>query len=95
MTDESKTLIGRVVLAKAGRDKGDIFSIVGQIDEEYVLIANGTNRSIDKPKKKKIKHLELSPECLNIIRDKILKGQKVFDAEIRKNLEPLKSLEND
>jgi len=45
--------IGRVVLAKAGRDKGKLFMIVGKVDDEYVLIANGTNRSIDKPKKRK------------------------------------------
>ena len=81
--------IGRVVLAKAGRDKGNIFAIVGQLDEDYVLIANGTNRSVDKPKKKKKKHLEPKPEYLEGIRDKILKGNKVFDAEIRKSLETL------
>lgn len=82
--------IGRVVLAKAGRDKGDIFVIVGQIDHEYVLIANGTNRSVEKPKKKKNKHLEAQPHVLTGIGDKILRGQKVFDAEIRKSLEALK-----
>jgi Ribosomal protein L14E/L6E/L27E len=45
--------IGRVVLAKAGRDKGKHFVIVGRMDENYVLIANGKSRSIDKPKKKR------------------------------------------
>ncbi|NLJ41800.1 MAG: RNA-binding protein [Clostridiales bacterium] len=81
--------MGKVVLARAGRDKGSIFTVIDQIDEDYVLIANGTNRSMDKPKKKKLKHLEFKPEVLTIIRDKILKGQKVFDAEIRKSLESL------
>jgi ribosomal protein L14E/L6E/L27E len=86
---EDKERIGRVVFAKAGRDKGNIFIVVGQMDPEYVLIANGTNRSVDKPKKKKLKHLELRPQYLETIRDKILNGQKVFDAEVRKNLETL------
>lgn len=81
--------IGRVVLATAGRDKGNIFVIVGKLDEEYVFISNGTNRSIDKPKKKKVKHLVLQPDFLEVIEEKILKGQKVFDAEIRKSLEML------
>lgn len=89
MMEDDKIKIGRVVLAKAGRDKGDIFTIVGKIDEDYVLIANGTNRSVDKPKKKKIRHLEPKPDCLEVIGEKILKGQKVFDAEIRKSLEIL------
>jgi large subunit ribosomal protein L14e len=81
--------IGQVVLAKAGRDKGKLFVIVGKIDEEYVLIANGTNRSIDKPKKKKIKHLDYRPEMLDDLKMKLENGQKVFDAEIRKSLEML------
>ena len=89
MTEEYNPLIGKVVLARAGRDKGSIFTVIDQIDEDYVLIANGVNRSMDKPKKKKLKHLEFKPEVLTIIRDKILKGQKVFDAEIRKSLESL------
>ncbi|NLY61799.1 MAG: RNA-binding protein [Clostridiales bacterium] len=87
-------LIGRVVLARAGRDKGKIFVVVGQLDHEYVLIANGTNRSVEKPKKKKLKHVELRPEYLDNIREKLLKGQMILDAEIRKSLESLGILEN-
>lgn len=83
--------IGRVVLATAGRDKGKTFVIIGVIDEDYVYIANGTNRTVDNPKKKKIKHLEPVDEYLGAIRDKVLKGQKVFDAEIRKSLEALEN----
>lgn len=81
--------IGRVVLAKAGRDKGRHFVIVGRIDENYVWIANGRTRSIDKPKKKKIKHLEAKPHVVYNVREKILSGKKVFDAELRKSLEAL------
>ena len=38
--------VGRIVLAKAGRDKGNLFVIIDRIDHEYVLIANGRNRTI-------------------------------------------------
>jgi len=86
---DDKDLLGRVVLAKAGRDKGKLFVVVGQLDQEYVLIANGTNRSIDKPKKKKLKHVDIRPNYLDNIREKLLKRQKVLDAEIRKSLENL------
>jgi len=86
---EDRMDIGRVVLAKAGRDKGKFFVIVGRIDDQYVLIANGTNRTIEKPKKKKIKHLDCRPELLEDIKTKLEKGQKVLDAEIRKSLETL------
>ncbi|MGI6371579.1 MAG: RNA-binding protein [Caldicoprobacterales bacterium] len=89
MVEDNKMQVGRIVLAKAGRDKGNLFVIVDRIDHEYVLIANGRNRTIDKPKKKKIKHLEARPDVLSGIREKLLRGQKVFDAEIRKGLDAL------
>ena len=48
--------VGRVVLSRAGRDQGHLFVIVDVIDENYVAIANGCQRKVDNPKKKKIKH---------------------------------------
>jgi len=81
--------IGRVVLAKAGRDKGKHFVIGGRVDDNYALIAHGKSRLIDKPKKKKIKHLEAKPHVVYNVREKILNGQKVFDAELKKSLEAL------
>ena len=48
---------GQFVLSIAGRDKGKIFVVTEIIDENYVMIADGMLRSINKPKKKKLKHL--------------------------------------
>ncbi len=78
--------VGSVVLAKAGRDKGKAFIIVGTLSDEYALIANGTGRSIDKPKKKKLRHLALKPHKAIELKEKIEGGRRVFDAEIRKSL---------
>ena len=39
MVEDNKMQVGRIVLAKAGRDK-EIFVIVDRIDHEYVLIAS-------------------------------------------------------
>ncbi|MGI6130010.1 MAG: RNA-binding protein [bacterium] len=89
MGNNGEFQIGRVVRAKAGRDKGKFFVIVDRIDHEYVLIVNGRTRRIDKPKKKKIKHLEPKPDVIYNLRDKIINGIQIFDAEIRKNLETL------
>lgn len=81
--------LGRIVLAKAGRDKGKAFIIVGKPSNEYVLIANGGSRTIDKPKKKKIMHLDPRPEVTVEIKEKLITGKQVFDAEIRKSLRSL------
>lgn len=48
-----------VATSLAGRDKGRVFVIVGVLDEEHVYIADGKMRKIEKPKKKKLKHLRV------------------------------------
>jgi len=88
MTDISLE-VGRVVLAKAGRDKGKAFVVVGLLNEEYVLLADGRSRTIDKPKKKKIKHLDPKPQKAEEIVKMIESGTKVLDADIRKSLKSL------
>ena len=54
---QNNDLIGKVVLSKAGRDINHLYVVVRQIDNDYVLLANGDTKSVDMPKKKKIKHL--------------------------------------
>ena len=47
---------GSLVKSKAGHDKDDIFVIIGQ-QGEYVWIADGKGRTVEKPKRKKKIHL--------------------------------------
>ncbi|WP_026886662.1 KOW domain-containing RNA-binding protein [Clostridium beijerinckii] len=56
---QNNDLIGKVVLSKAGRDKDHLYVVVRQIDDDYVLLANGDTKLIEMPKKKKIKHLSI------------------------------------
>ena len=77
---------GRVAQSIAGRDKGRLFVIIGTIDEQYVYIADGDLRVLDRPKKKKLRHLRLRPEILQSIAEKLKGGLKVFDAELRSAL---------
>lgn len=49
---------GAVVLATAGREKGEIFLVLSS-DSEYSLLVNGSTRTMDNPKKKNNKHLHL------------------------------------
>jgi len=75
--------LGRICYSKSGRDKGRYFAIVGTVDEQYVLIADGVTRRLAKPKKKKLKHLNLKPMVLEGIGEKLKDGRKVFDAELK------------
>ena len=81
--------VGRVVLSRAGRDQGHVFVIVDVIDENYVAIANGCQRKVDNPKKKKIKHLVAKPELLEEIQEKIFAKKRIFDSEVRNKLDAI------
>ena len=81
--------VGRVVLSRAGRDQGHYFVIVDVIDENYVAIANGCQRKVDNPKKKKIKHLVAKPELLEEISKKISEKKRIFDSEVRNKLDAI------
>lgn len=83
MCELSAELIGRIAVSKAGRDKGRPFIIVGVVDEEYVLLADGCLRKLANPKKKKRKHMRLEPASVESVKGKLIEGKQVFDAEVR------------
>ena len=60
--------IGEFAISKAGHDKDEIY-VINNIDGEYVYLVDGKNKTIEKPKKKKLKHLQpvnfIDSELLN------------------------------
>lgn len=82
-----KSYLGKVVFSKTGRDKGRKFIVVDTIDENYVFVADGDLRKIEKPKKKKIKHLSISNKVIDSLRELILAGEKVSNSVIREFLQ--------
>ncbi len=82
--------LGQVVTSTQGRDAGRDFVVVGLIDEKYVLIADGGLRRMDRPKKKKVKHLIPKQELFSSLKEKLSCGQKVYDSELRKALASLR-----
>lgn len=83
-------MLGQVVQSTQGRDAGRDFVVVGIIDQSYVLIADGALRKIDRPKKKKVKHLIPKQELISSLKEKLTCGQRVYDSEIRKALASLR-----
>ena len=74
-----------LVVSKAGRDKGQLFYVV-DTDEQYVYLADGKSRKLEKPKRKKRKHVEQVPRTESRIAEKIRNGEKVLNSELRKEL---------
>ena len=58
---ERPITVGSIVYSRAGRDEGRYYMVTAILDDSYVTIADGSVRKLAKPKKKKIKHLELDP----------------------------------
>ena len=77
---EQTLITGEIVLSRAGRDRGRAFVITEVRDTEYVLIADGRLRKIDRPKKKKRKHL------LRVSEARMAFPEHLLDADIRKFL---------
>lgn len=50
-----------IVVSRAGRDKGKIFFVLEE-DGTFAYLANGKERKIETPKKKKLKHLQFVSE---------------------------------
>ncbi|MBE6071631.1 MAG: hypothetical protein E7208_06685 [Clostridium butyricum] len=83
---QNNDLIGKVVLSKAGRDKNHLYVIVRQINEDYVLLANGNTKSISMPKKKKVKHLSILEDIDDEIISSIRLCDKSTDLKIKRFL---------
>ena len=49
--------VGDLVVSTAGHDMGQFYVIVEILDKNYVALADGKNKPITSPKKKKIKHI--------------------------------------
>ena len=77
--------ISDVVQATAGRETGKWFFVVS-IQEPYLLLSNGKDRPLDKPKRKKCKHVRkvLRPDTR--VAAKISSGDKVLNSELRRDL---------
>ena len=83
--------IGRVAVSLAGRDEGRPFLVVGEIDESFVLIADGDLRKIAKPKKKRRKHLKATKYQIETVRQ----GKPLQDFEIRQSLSAMQPSEEE
>lgn len=76
---------GSIVISKAGRDKGKRFVVVA-IENEYAFLADGDLRKADKPKKKKLKHIQPTHTVAEI--GTVLKnGGSVENYQIRRAIE--------
>ena len=77
--------ISDVVVSTAGRDRGDWFYVINE-DPIYLMLANGKDRTLDKPKRKKRKHVQKVLRSETRVAGKLRLGDKVLNSELRRDL---------
>lgn len=75
--------VGDIVLSTMGRDS-DRYYIIMEAKENYVYICDGDFHRVDKPKKKKLKHIKATGATSEYVADKIAEGTKVTNTELRR-----------
>ena len=78
-------IISDVVVSTAGRDAGKWFYVIAE-DPIYLFLANGKDRPLDKPKRKKRKHVQKVLRSETRVADKLRAGDKVLNSELRRDL---------
>ena len=84
-SDKPDIRVSDVVESTAGRDRGCLFYCVGT-DGAFVLLANGKDRTLESPKRKKLKHTKKVLRAETRVAAKIASGDKVLNSELRKDL---------
>ncbi len=74
--------MGGICESLQGRDKNRFYIISKVNADGSVLVVDGNFKKLATPKKKNLKHLRLLPEAAEIIGEKLINGDKVFDSEV-------------
>ena len=77
--------ISDVVRSTAGRDLDQLFYVIDS-DDSYVILANGKDRPLDRPKRKKRKHVQKVLRSETRVASKLMQGDKVLNSELRRDL---------
>ena len=80
--------ISDIIVSTAGRDQGKLFYVIGT-DGVYTLIANGKDRKLEHPKRKKQKHVRFVTRTESRVAVKLRTGEKVLNSELRRDLDAI------
>ena len=76
-------MIGMFAISKAGHDKGRMYLIVKE-EEDFFYLADGRSRGIEKPKKKRKKHLQLVKSGISeLLKEKLEGNLTIYNEEIK------------
>ena len=74
-----------IVKATAGRDKGRLFFVM-DVEGDFLLLADGKTRRLERPKRKKRKHVVFQARVDCRTSEKIRGGDRLTNSEDRKSV---------
>ena len=77
--------ISDLVVSTAGRDQGALYYCVSN-DGRFVMLVNGKDRTLDKPKRKSLRHVRKVLRSETRVAQKLASGDKVLNSELRRDL---------
>ena len=83
--DKPSFMIADVVQSIAGRDVGALFYVI-RTEDPWLFLANGKDRTLEDPKRKKIKHVKKVLRSETRVAEKLMRGDKVLNSELRRDL---------
>lgn len=82
--------IGYFAVSKAGHDCNEIYVIIN-VDSEYVYLADGKFKTVDKPKKKKNKHVQIINNIDQAIELKLSQNKLLINEDIKRAIKLYKN----
>ncbi len=76
---------GWIVRSAVGRDRGKLLCVLGE-EGEFLLLADGKTRKLERPKRKKRRHTALAARVQCRAAEKMKSGERVTNSELRKAL---------
>lgn len=86
---DNKFEIGRIVISRAGHDKGSPMVICQQVNETRVFVVDGKMRTFERPKLKNIHHLQKTNYFIDLSEIEDLKNIGEKNAYIRKQIKQI------
>lgn len=77
-------MIGMFASSKSGHDKDTIYIIIKE-EKEYVYVVDGRIRTLNHPKKKNKKHIQIIKKFQNLeLAEQLRAGDRVMDEQIKR-----------
>ena len=83
--DLPSIMVADVVRSLAGHDAGKLFFVI-DVDDTNLILVNGKDRTLEKPKTKKRKHAEMVLRPETRVAEKLRNGDPVHNSELRRDL---------